>query len=248
MLNKQSLIVALISINAVTLAMEQSEQSNPMQQGTHINSNDTTVNAAHIFMQSTGQNTYHTHQQPTFTAQKTSDNPVFNAAGIVAKAAAEGAVQGIFQGAMQGVGSVLAQKIIAALNEPAEERDARQLLSKNQQIVNLSKLRDEVNNFCVETIHDDELAIMAHELRVGYGHALLSFIEKQRNEEICIITPLMHKVQDEVNAFAKDVNTIQDPSLIALCKEIQKSYGLLIYKQLVYEKESSKPAIVFPIH
>lgn len=241
----KKIIAVLLSINTIAFAME-GEQSRPIPQGANINSSDTTVHTNQVFMQSTGQNTYHTHQHPTFIAQKISDNPVFNAAGIVAKAAAEGAVQGVFQGAMQGVGAVIAQRIIATLNEPADERDARQFLSKNQQIVNLSKLRNEVNNFHTETQHDEELAKIAYELRIGYAHALLAFIERQKSEEVCIITPLMHKVQGEVNAFAADTQNTEDQDLIGLRRQIQKNYGLLIYKQLQYEKESSKPAIVIP--
>lgn len=241
----KKLIAILLSMNTIAFTME--EQARPIPQGTHIDSKDTTVNASHIFMHSTGQHTYHTHQQPTFTAQQISDNPLFNAAGIVAKAAAEGAVQGVFQGTMQGIGGVIAQKIIATLNEPADEKDARQLLSKNQQIVNLSKLRDEVNNFDDEAEFDQELVTLAHNLRIKLGHALLAFITRQQNEEICIITPLLHKVQGEVSAFVKDTKSTEDQELIKLRKQIQKAYGLLLYKQIQYEKESSKPAIVIPL-
>ncbi len=243
MFKKQCLIVALISINATMFAME-GETPRPIQQGTNISSGETNVHTPHVFMHSTGQNTYHTHQQPTFTAQTVSDNPVVNAAGILAKAAAEGAVQGVFHGALLGVVSVIEQKLKATLNEPTDERDARNLLSKNQQIENLSSLRDEVNNFDKETAGDEELEPLAHELRLGLGHALLAFIERQKKEEVCIVTPLLHKVQAEVNAFTTDTKETKDQEVESLRKKIQKNYGLLIYKQLQYEKESSKPAIV----
>jgi|GEM_PF-2771021 hypothetical protein len=247
MFKKQCVIVALISINAATFAMNE-EPSRPIPQGTNINSNDTTVNTQQVFMQSTGQNTYHTHQQPTFIPQKMSDNPLFNAAGIVAKAAAEGAVQGVFQGVGQGVGQVLggivAQQLTSMLN--SEERNALQILSENQKIENLSELRDRVNNYNIHASDDEELTKIAYALRIEYAQALLTFIKRQKSEEICMITPLLHKVQEEVNAFAADTKGTEDQSLINLRKQIQQNYGLLLHKQLQYEKESSKPIIVIP--
>lgn len=242
MFKKQCLIVTLISINATIVAMENNQTPPP------IHSQRTSIQTDALLIQSSGPNTFHTHQHPTFTAQTVSNNPVFNAAGIVAKAAAEGAVQGVFQGAMQGVGSVIAQKIIATLNEPADEHDARTLLSKNQQIVNLASLRDEVNNFYNQVEDDEELKSAARTLRIGLGHALLSFIEKQRDEEVCIVTPLLHKVQKEVNAFGADAKDTTDQEMTTLLRNIRKNYALLLHKQIQYEKEASKPAIIIPVH
>lgn len=208
----------------------------------NIESNPPThVNAEILAAQQNGTHHHHYYQRPTYTRDTpTSDSVIFNAANVTASVIIQGITQGIFE----GVGKVVAQKVIDALHQPADEKDTRRLLSKNQQLLNLATLRKEVSSFCEQAENNPELAPQANQLRLGYGYTLLEFITKQKKEEVCIITPLLPLLRNEVLEFVDDAKDSTDIVVTNLCTQIQKNYGSLLAKQLLYEKQASKPAIV----
>ncbi len=207
--------------------------------------------------QQTGTHNHFYSNKQNFSPDDTKNNGKLSyALQTAGSAIAQGVTQGIFEGIGHAVGAIIGKTLIDAFYESPDDRDARKLMSKSQQIVNLTILRRQVNFACDASKNDMSLQESASKLRLSYAKTLLAFIEKQKNEDVCIITPLLPNVQQEIAAFTKEIAALakdieevnnQDTDVTAILDiltNIRLQYNLLLEKQMQYEQKSSKPAII----